>query len=124
MTERRFAKLKTLNDGTFEAENQSASVVIMPWGGSKGSGRGAWLELTSEGIDIGWYYTMYLNPLPEELLAELRTKEKVLVPELNYMGQFAGHLRQLGIKAETINQYTGLPWRVSDLKEEIKGRLS
>jgi pyruvate/2-oxoacid:ferredoxin oxidoreductase alpha subunit len=76
-----------------------------------------------EGTDIGWYYTMYLNPLPEELLAELRTKEKVLVPELNYMGQFAGYLRQLGVAAETINQYTGLPWRILDLKEEIKGHL-
>ncbi|MBK33341.1 MAG: hypothetical protein CL771_06950 [Chloroflexi bacterium] len=123
MTERRFAKLDLLNDGTFEAENESAPIAIMPWGGSKGSGRGAWLELSDEGCDLAWYYTMYLNPLPKELLEKLKTKEMVLVPELNYTGQFAGHLRQLGINAQALSQYTGLPWRISDLKDEIQSRI-
>lgn len=123
MTERRFAKLDLLNDGTFEAENTDASVAIMPWGGSKGSGRGAWLELTAEGVDLSWFYTMYLNPLPADLLEELKTKDLVLVPELNYTGQFAAHLRQLGVQALPLSQYTGLPWRVSDLKDAIRSKI-
>ncbi len=112
-----------LNDGTFEAENTDASVAIMPWGGSKGSGRGAWLELTAEGADLSWFYTMYLNPLPTDLLEKLKTKELVLVPELNYTGQFAAHLRQLGVQALPLSQYTGLPWRVSDLKDAIRSKI-
>tara|TARA_Y100000996_G_scaffold289677_1_gene228842 strand:- start:2012 stop:2383 length:372 start_codon:yes stop_codon:yes gene_type:complete len=123
MTERRFAKLDLLNDGSFEAENADASVAIMPWGGSKGSGRGAWLELTAEGVDLSWFYTMYLNPLPTDLLEELKKKELVLVPELNYTGQFAAHLRQLGVQALPLSQYTGLPWRVSDLKDAIRSKI-
>lgn len=123
MTERRFAKLKVLNDGTFESENTGAEIALMPWGGSKGAGRAAWNELHAEGVNIGWYYTMYVNPLPEALLAELRTKKLVLVPELNYLGQFSGILRQQGVNARSITQYTGLPFKVSDLKSEVRDRM-
>ena len=123
MTERRFAKLKVLNDGTFETENAGAEIALMPWGGSKGAGRAAWNELHAEGVNIGWYYTMYVNPLPEALLAELRTKKLVLVPELNYLGQFSGILRQQGVNARSITQYTGLPFKVTDLKSEIRDRM-
>ncbi len=123
MTNRRFRKLEVLNDGTFEAENTGADVAVLPWGGSKGSARAAWEQLHAEGVNVGWYYTMFLNPLPPALLAELKMKKKVLVPELNYMGQLAGHLRSLGVNAEAITQYTGLPFKVSDLKAEISRRV-
>jgi len=122
MTNRRFAKLKLLDDGTFEADNTAAQTVILPWGGSKGSARAAWEELRAEGVDVGWYYTMYLNPLPSALIEGLKGK-RVLVPELNYMGQFAMHLRSMGINAESITQYTGLPFKVADLKSEIRRLL-
>ena len=65
---------------------------------------------------------MFLNPLPTKMLEELKGK-RVLVPELNYMGQFAANLRAKGINAESITQYTGLPFKVADLKAEIKHRL-
>ena len=39
---------------------------------------------------------MYLNPLPTALLEELRSKELVLVPELNYQGQWASVLQVPG----------------------------
>ena len=48
----------------------------------------------------------------------------MLVPELNYLGQFANHLRTKGINAEAITQYTGLPFKVADLKAEILRRMS
>jgi 2-oxoglutarate ferredoxin oxidoreductase subunit alpha len=122
MTDRRFKKLEVLNDGTYEAERTSAQTVILPWGGSKGSARAAWNDLTAEGVDVGWYYTMYLNPLPPGLLEDLKGK-RVLVPELNYLGQFASYLRSKGVNAEAITQYTGLPFKVADLKSAIRSRL-
>ncbi len=73
-------------------------------------------------MDIGWYYTMYLNPLPPAMLEDLRSKELVIVPELNYLGQFSGVLRQLGVKAESITQITGLPFKVTDLVTRIRER--
>ena len=41
------------------------------------------------------------------------------MPELNYQGQFSGILRAQGVKAESITQYTGLPFKVRDLVEKI-----
>lgn len=122
MTHRRFKKLELLADGDYEAENTSANTVVMTWGGSKGSALAAWRELQAEGVDVGWYYTMFLNPLPTKMVEELQGK-RILVPELNYMGQFANYLRSKGLNAEAITQYTGLPFKVADLKAEIKRRL-
>lgn len=124
MTERRFGKLKLLEDGDYEAEKTDQKVVVMPWGGSKGSAREAIDILADEGIDIGWYYTMYVSPLPAKMVKELRTKDLVIVPELNFQGQMAGLLRQQGIKAEAITQYTGLPFGARNLAKRIKGMLS
>ena len=119
MTERRFSKLKLLEENEYERDNADESVVVMPWGGSKGPGLEAYNVLKSQGVPIGWFYTMYLNPLPPELLEELRQKELVIVPELNFQGQFASILRSQGVRAEAITQYTGLPFKVRDLVEKI-----
>ncbi len=123
MTERRFGKLKLLEDGYYEAENMDAAIAIMPWGGSKGPGREAWEILNANGQSIAWRYTMFLHPLPPNLLEDLLQKDLVIVPELNYLGQFSAYLRTYGIRAESITQYTGLPFKVSDLAERITKRV-
>jgi len=123
MTERRFSKLKLLEDGTYESENTDQSIAIMPWGGSKGPALEAFSQLIDAGINIGWYYTTQLHPLPPKLLEELLTKELVLVPELNYLGQFSMVLRSLGVRAESITQYTGLPFKVRDLVNRVSERV-
>lgn len=123
MTERRFKKLELLEDGSYESENTESKIALMPWGASKGPGLEAFRELVSNGTDISWYFTMYLNPLPSELLQELKAKDLVIVPELNYQGQFSSHLRSLGVNAESIVQYTGLPFKVIDLIRLISDRI-
>jgi 2-oxoglutarate ferredoxin oxidoreductase subunit alpha len=123
MTERRFSKLELLEDGDYEAYNTGAEVAVIPWGGSKGPMEEAYSILRQQGIELAWYYTMYLNPLPPALLGELKKKRLVLVPELNYQGQFAEILRALGIQAEAITQYTGQPFKVKDLIARISEQL-
>ena len=123
MTNRRFSKLKLLEDGDFESESNKESIALMTWGGAKGSARDTYEELKAQGHKLAWYYTMYINPLPPELLEELRQKELVIVPELNYLGQFASRLRSLGVNAEAFTQYTGLPFQVGELAQRIKDRL-
>ena len=61
--------------------------------------------------------------LPQSIEA-LKQKELVIVPELNYQGQWAGLLRQEGVKAISITQYTGLPFRPGDLVNEIKKKMA
>jgi 2-oxoglutarate ferredoxin oxidoreductase subunit alpha len=123
MTERRFGKLKLLEDDNYESENPEEPIALITWGGSKGSTREAYDQMMKQGQRIGWYYTMQLNPLPPKLLEELRQKELVLVPELNYLGQFSSILRAMGVKAESITQYTGTPFKVNDLMSKIIDRL-
>ncbi|MDA1148166.1 MAG: 2-oxoacid:acceptor oxidoreductase subunit alpha [Chloroflexi bacterium] len=122
-THRRFKKLELLSNGHYEAEQTGASIAIMPWGGSKGSARGAYLELTAGGEDLAWYYTIFLNPLPKAMLEELRAKDLVLVPELNYLGQLSQVLRGLGVNAHSVTQYTGLPFKVRDLRDRLAEEL-
>ena len=124
MTRRRFSKIRLLEDGSYEARNTGADVAVMPWGGSKGPTLEAYGLLVEDGADLGWYYTMFLNPLPPALLEELRAKRLVLVPELNYQGQFSGILRAHGVRAESITQYTGLPFKVRDLVGRIGERVA
>ena len=45
------------------------------------------------------------------------------MPELNYQGQFSSYLRSLGVRAESITQYTGLPFAIRDLTERIEERI-
>ena len=123
MTHRRWSKLELLQDGTYESRNAEAPIAVMPWGGSKGPAQAAYNQLVEEGEDLGWYYTMYLHPLPAGLLDELKEKELVLVPELNYQGQFSTILRSYGVKAESITQLTGLPFKVRDLVSRVKERV-
>ena len=123
MTHRRWSKLELLEDGTYESRNPEASIAVMPWGGSKGPAQAAYDQLVDEGADLGWYYTMYLHPLPPALLEELKQKELVLVPELNHQGQLSTILRSYGVKAESITQLTGLPFKVRDLVNRVKERV-
>ena len=123
MTERRFSKLRLLEDGDYESQNTEAPIALMPWGGSKGPTLEAYQQLIAAELDMAWYYTMYLNPLPPKLLEELRRKELVIVPELNYLGQFSSVLRSQGVKAESITQYTGLPFGISELAKRITQRV-
>jgi len=119
MTERRFSKLKLLEEDDYESDNAQESIALLPWGGSKGPSLEAYNALRQNGVPLSWYYTMFLNPLPPRLLNELKQKRLVIVPELNYQGQFSGILRAEGVNAQSITQYTGLPFKVSDLIDQI-----
>ena len=119
MTERRFGKIKLLEEDDYEREQQDNSIAILPWGGSKGPAREAYDTVKKAGLPVSWYYTMYLNPLPPKMLEELKKKNLVIVPELNYQGQFSSILRSMGVKAESITQYTGLPFKSRTLSEKI-----
>ena len=89
LTERRFKKMDLLNDARIEIEDEGATAMIMSWGSSKGPAREAYERLKAEGVDVGWLYSMALNPLPDEMKSALERAKLVIVPELNYMGQWS-----------------------------------
>ena len=119
MTERRFRKVKLLESDDYESDQTENSIAILPWGGSKGPAQEAYNDLKKAGLPVSWYYTMFLNPLPPKMLEELKKKDLVIVPELNYQGQFSNILRSMGVKAEAITQYTGLQFKARTLVAKI-----
>ncbi|KKL08311.1 hypothetical protein LCGC14_2577110, partial [marine sediment metagenome] len=63
-----------------------------------------------------------LNPLPEERLREFMSSVKhVLVPEINYQGQFAHHLAaNLGVRPIRFNKIGGLPFTPGEIYSKIE----
>ncbi len=124
LTERRFKKLELLKDAHYEIEDEGATAMIMSWGSSKGPAREAYERLKADGVDVGWLYSMALNPLPDEMKDALSRANLVIVPELNFMGQWSAVLRQHGYRAESVTQYTGLPFKPATLVERIAARVA
>lgn len=124
LTERRFKKLELLKDAHYEIEDEGATAMIMSWGSSKGPSREAYERLKADGVDVGWLYSMALNPLPDEIKDALSRANLVIVPELNFMGQWSAILRQHGYRAESVTQYTGLPFKPATLVERIAARVA
>ena len=60
---------------------------------------------------------MQLNPMPPKLLEELKQKELVLIPELNYLGQLATILRAQGNKNRGHNPVHSKPSRSETLSK-------
>ena len=98
--------------------------MIMSWGSSKGPAREAYERLQESDTDVGWLYSMALNPLPDEMKSALERANLVIVPELNYTGQWSAVLRQHGYRAESVTQYTGLPFKPATLVDRIGARLA
>jgi len=124
-TERRFSKVGLLeNDPVFEVENVDCPIMIMPWGGARSAVREAYDALRSEGLDVGWAFTMFLHPLPPALLEILRGKELVIVPEVNYLGQWSSILRGQRVRAESITEYTGIRFQYEELVQRLRDRVA
>ena len=79
--------------------------------------------MADKGEKISWIYSVSLNPLPEEIIEQLKSKKLVIVPELNYQGQWSSILRMEGINAVSVTQYTGLPFKPTELSEMIQNKI-
>ncbi|NQU55642.1 MAG: hypothetical protein HQ513_00305, partial [Rhodospirillales bacterium] len=95
---------------------------IIGWGSTFGEILEAMIVARDEGIRCAAMKVVLLSPLPLEpinaLLAEAR---EVLVPELNYEGQFANLLTGTTSKAVTrLNHVPGTPMHVEDIVNEIR----
>ena len=131
MTEKRFRKLVAAR---LEIDNpelcprygaDDAELGIIGWGATQGSIREAVDRALAAGLKVAAMHPRVLNPLPEERLKEFVGSVKhVLVPEVNYQGQFAHHLAaSLGIRPIRFNKIGGLPMTPGEIYSEIQGVL-
>jgi 2-oxoglutarate ferredoxin oxidoreductase subunit alpha len=95
---------------------KSGDLLLLSWGGTFGSVRGAAEELVKQGKKVGHVHLRWLNPLPKNLGEVVNGYRKVLVPEVND-GQLAFYLRGKfpGLDPLQYNRIHGKPLKISEL---------
>ena len=128
MSHKRHAKLAaaTSHPGLTVAKRFGAegpvAVGILGWGSTFGEILEAMFAAREEGISCAAMKVVMLSPLPlDHILPFFEDCEQVLVPELNYEGQFA-HLISgaIGRPVVSLTRATGAPMQVEDILREVR----
>ena len=128
MSRKRHEKLKlALNHPDFTkfkrfGDEGPVDVGVISWGSNFGECLEAMLRARSEGIRCAAMKVVMLSPFPTEAVAAFMADcKEVLVPELNYQGQFANLLQAHVAKPVTrLNRVSGEPMKVEEILEEIR----
>jgi 2-oxoglutarate/2-oxoacid ferredoxin oxidoreductase subunit alpha len=100
--------------------NPAGDLLLVSWGGTYGSVTGATERLLEQGKKVGHVHLRWLNPLPKNLGAVLRSFKRVLVPEVND-GQLAFYLRAKfpGVDPLQFNRINGKALKISELTAKV-----
>ncbi len=102
----------------------SGDVLVLGWGSTAGAIRHAADNLRLQGHAVASACLRYLNPLPANIEAVLRSYRHVLVPELN-LGQLRMLLRaEYLIDVRGLNKVQGQPFRTSEIEQAIHELLA
>lgn len=104
--------------------DEKGELLVISWGGTKGSVFTATKELRKAGKDVSHAHFTNINPLPKNTNEILSNYKKILVCELN-SGQFANYLRMTHPKYEYMqyNKVQGLPFTVQEIMNTINNLI-
>lgn len=127
MKAKRFRKLDSLRNDRpcrFSREWGDAGEVevgIIAFGSTEGVIREATERVRAEGYKVAHLHLRLLNPLPvDDVEAFAKRCRRILVPELNFTGQFAGWLRvNTDIKFHAFHKDEGIPFVPNELYHQI-----
>jgi 2-oxoglutarate ferredoxin oxidoreductase subunit alpha len=128
MTEKRHRKLEPairhpdLTTSKRFGDDGRVEVGVIAWGSTFGEALEAMYKARAEGIRCAAMKVVMLSPLPVEAIRRFcEDCDEVLVPELNYQGQFAHLLAgATGCRVHRFNQVAGRPMQVEDILLEIQ----
>lgn len=124
MQDKRFKKLEPLQELSRVTVSgpESAKVGILGWGSTEGAAIEAAEILRGRGISAATFYPRILSPMPVRRIKEwAEGMETVIVPEVNYTGQFARMVRaDCGIEVTSHNQITGRPFTAVEIADFIE----
>jgi 2-oxoglutarate ferredoxin oxidoreductase subunit alpha len=128
MTAKRFLKLKALGDDPLVAGlcsrfgPEEAEIGLLCWGSTAGPVKEAVGLALAEGIRVKALVPRVLNPLPHrEIRQFLGTVRQVLVPEMNFTGQFATILRSnYNIPTVGLTRVKGVPFTPREILESLR----
>lgn len=103
-------------------EEDEYDIGVVSWGSSAGAAHEAVMSARKEGISAAAFSSMMISPFPKDALRAFAIPcKKILVPELNYSGQFAGFAAGvLSRKVEQLNFVTGKPMASEDILDKIR----
>ena len=128
MTEKRHKKLAPAirhpDLSTYKrfGDDGQVDVGLIAWGSTVGEALEAMLKARAEGIRCAALKVVMLSPLPVDAIRSFCADcREVLVPELNYEGQFAHLLTgATGCAVHRFNRVSGRPMQVDDILAEIR----
>ncbi len=102
--------------------NPRAPIAIVGWGSTIGPVREAVIRAEKEGMPVAVLYPKMLYPLPSKHIGNfIKHRAAVIVPELNYSGQFGRMLRaEFWREVIHLDKYGGVPLAARDVYEKIK----
>lgn len=104
--------------------DKTGDLLVVSWGGTFGAVTMAVKGLQKEGKKVSHIHLKYINPMPKNVEEIIKGFKNVIVPELN-MGQMAKVLNgKFGIKCHQFNKVMGLPFKISELKQEFNKFLN
>lgn len=130
MVDKRYKKLlaATKEPGIFKTYGTEgpAAVGVMGWGSSEGVIREAVAMANAAGLKVTAFHPKLLHPLPKDAIQDWLTShgiQKLIVPELNYNGQFASILKQHfnhGLEFIQVNKCGGVPFNPQEILQQIQ----
>jgi 2-oxoglutarate/2-oxoacid ferredoxin oxidoreductase subunit alpha len=129
MTNKRFRKLETakreLGDSVVHRYGvEDPDVLVVAWGSTVGPAREAVEAAVEAGHSVGMIAPILLWPLVPSIGESLAKAKKIVIPEVNFAGQFARLLRaEFGGDRDTmieVHKYTGLPFTAAEIENVIK----
>jgi 2-oxoglutarate ferredoxin oxidoreductase subunit alpha len=130
MTEKRFLKLEGVLQkapAAHEYGDPSAEIGFLTWGSTLGVVAEAIDRLAAQGIKAHALAPRMLWPLPTHQIDPfLKNKRRVIVPEVNYTGQFAQLLKThyQNVEFVRLNVYGGQPFNVSRVVASVSSGAS
>ncbi|HZT43799.1 MAG TPA: hypothetical protein VFA07_16650, partial [Chthonomonadaceae bacterium] len=127
MKEKRFRKLEGLRRDLgrefvkLRGDTGDLEVGVIAFGSTEGVIREAVERARAEGYKVGHLHVRLLNPLPVEPIQEFAARcRRILVPELNFTGQFAGWLRvHTDFKLHPYHKDEGVPFLPNEIYQQI-----
>ena len=127
MMEKRYRKVETARrdlrdwDLVVRWGDPDAKIGILGWGSTMGPVQEGITRAQSEGIKVDALYTKILLPMPDhDIRRFLEGKDAIIVPELNYTGQFAKVVEhRYNVEVIKLNKYNGVPFRTNEIYNKI-----
>ncbi|MBJ7348905.1 MAG: 2-oxoglutarate ferredoxin oxidoreductase subunit alpha, partial [Thermoleophilaceae bacterium] len=123
MQAKRFDKLRPLaaNGRVTTSGPDQAMVGLLGWGSTEGAAIEAAQILTEQGITAATFYPRFIVPLPvERLKAWAAGMGTIIVPEVNFTGQFARVVRaDCELPLISYTQITGLPFTAQQIADFV-----